>query len=79
MPEQLAIHGGKPTIPAKTIKPWPHVTEADRQAVMEVLSGETINEQRRIQSEKLSQEWAEYMGRKYCIQPIAGRRRYTCA
>ena len=72
MPEQLAIHGGTPTVPAKTIKPWPHITEADRQAVMEVLSGESINEQRRVQSEKLSQEWAGYMGRKYCIPANSG-------
>ena len=72
MPEQLAIHGGTPTVPAKTIKPWPHITEADRQAVMEVLSGASINEQRRIQSEKLSQEWAEYMGRRYCIPANSG-------
>jgi dTDP-4-amino-4,6-dideoxygalactose transaminase len=72
MPEPLAIHGGKPTVPAGQIKPWPHITEADRQAVMEVLSGENINEQRRIQSEKLSQEWAAYMGRKYCIPTNSG-------
>ncbi len=72
MSEQLAIHGGKPTVPAGMIRPWPHITEADRQAVMEVLSGEGINEQRRIQSEKLSQEWAAYMGRKYCIPTNSG-------
>ena len=58
MSEQLAIYGGKPTVPAGRIKPWPHITEADRQAVMEVLAGEGINEQRRIQSDKLSEEWA---------------------
>jgi dTDP-4-amino-4,6-dideoxygalactose transaminase len=54
------------------IKPWPHITQADRQAVMDVLSGESINEQRRIQSEKLSQEWATYMGRRYCIPTNSG-------
>ena len=72
MSEQLAIHGGKPTIPEGTIKPWPHVTDADRQAVMEVLSSESINEQRKIQSEALSQEWAAYVGRKYCIPTNSG-------
>ena len=30
MPEQLAIHGGQPTVPEGTIKPWPHITDADR-------------------------------------------------
>lgn len=72
MPEQLAIHGGKPTVPEGTIKPWPHITDADRQAVMEVLSSDSINEQRKIQSEALSQEWAAYVGRKYCIPTNSG-------
>ena len=72
MPEQLAIHGGKPTVPEGTIKPWPHIIDADRQAVMEVLSSDSINEQRKIQSEALSQEWAEYVGRKYCIPTNSG-------
>ena len=72
MPEQLAIHGGKPTVPEGTIKPWPHITDADRQAVMEVLSSDSINEQRKIQSEALSQEWAAYVGRKYCIPANSG-------
>ena len=72
MSEQLAIHGGTPTISEGTIKPWPHITDADRQAVMEVLSGESINEQRKIQSEALAQEWAAYVGRKYCIPTNSG-------
>ncbi|HID55881.1 TPA: DegT/DnrJ/EryC1/StrS family aminotransferase [Candidatus Poribacteria bacterium] len=72
MSERLAIHGGKPTIPPGAIKPWPHITEADRKAVLEVLSGGNINEQRRIQSERLSREWAEYIGRRYCIPTNSG-------
>lgn len=72
MSEQLAIHGGQPTIPEGTIKSWPHITDADRQAVMEVLSSDSINEQRKIQSEALSQEWAAYVGRKYCIPTNSG-------
>ena len=72
MSEQLAIHGGKPTVPEGTIKSWPHITDADRQAVMEVLSSDSINEQRKIQSESLSQEWAAYVGRKYCIPTNSG-------
>ena len=72
MSEQLAIHGGQPTIPEGAIKPWPYITDADRQAVMEVLSSDSINEQRKIQSEALSQEWAAYVGRKYCIPTNSG-------
>ena len=69
---ELAIHGGQPAIPEGAIKPWPHITDADRQAVMEVLSSDSINEQRKIQSEALSQEWAAYVGRKYCIPTNSG-------
>ena len=39
---------------------------------MEVLSGDSINEQRKTQSEALSQEWAAYVGRKYCIPANSG-------
>ena len=72
MSEQLAIHGGQPTVPEGTIKAWPHITDTDRQAVMEVLASDSINEQRKIQSEALSQEWAAYVGRKYCIPTNSG-------
>ncbi|HHZ93139.1 TPA: hypothetical protein EYN98_02270 [Candidatus Poribacteria bacterium] len=39
---------------------------------MEVLTGDSIGDQRRIQSEQLSQEWATFMGRKYCIPTNSG-------
>ncbi|MAP86938.1 hypothetical protein CMK16_06180 [Candidatus Poribacteria bacterium] len=39
MSEQLAIHNGEPIIPAGMIKPWPQITDADREAMMEVLAG----------------------------------------
>jgi len=72
MGEKLAIHGGNPTVPAGFIKPWPEITDADRDAVMEVLSTGNINEQRGIQSEALTKEWAGYMGVKYCIPVSSG-------
>ena len=62
MSEQLAIHIGEPIIPAGMIKPWPQITDADREAMMEVLAGGSIGAQcSRIQSEQLSQEWAAFM------------------
>ena len=39
MSEQLAIHNGELIIPAGMIKPWPQITDADREAMMEVLAG----------------------------------------
>ena len=72
MSEKLAIHGGKQTVPEGFIKPWPHVTEADQKAVMEVVTTPRITEQQRIQSEGLAKEWAQYMGIKYCIPVNSG-------
>jgi len=78
MSDQLALCGGKRTVPEGLIRPWPHVTEADRKAVMDVLEtptsvgppGET--NQQRLQSEGLAAEWAEYMGVKHCIPVNSG-------
>ena len=72
MSEKLAVHGGKRTVPEGLVQSWPHVTEADQKAVMDVFKSDRITEQQRIQSESLTKEWAEYMGVKYCIPVNSG-------
>ena len=72
MSGDLALRGGKRTVPDGFIKPWPHVTEADRRAVLAVLDTPRIADQQRIQSEGLAREWAEYMGVKHCIPVNSG-------
>ena len=72
MQDKLAIHGGPRTVPHGFIQPWPQVTDADRAAIAEVLATEKITEQQRIQSEGLAQEWAAYMGVRYCIPVNSG-------
>jgi dTDP-4-amino-4,6-dideoxygalactose transaminase len=72
MPEQLALQGGKSIVPEGTIKPWPHVTEADREAVMAVFDSAAITDQQRVQSEGLGREFAEYIGVKHCIPVNSG-------
>ena len=72
MSEQLAVHGGKRTVPEGFVQSWPHVTEADQRAVMDVFKSARITEQQRIQSECLTKEWAQYMGAKYCIPVNSG-------
>ena len=72
MQDKLAIHGGPRTVPHGFIQPWPQVTDADRAAIAEVLAAEKITEQQRIQSEGLAQEWAAYMGVRYCIPVNSG-------
>lgn len=72
MQKELAIHGGKRTVPEGFIKPWPEVTEADKKAVIEVLNTPRITGQQKIQSEGLAKEWGEYMGAEYCIPVNSG-------
>jgi len=72
MAEQLALRGGKRTVPEGFIRPWPEVTEADRQAVMAVFDSPRITDQQWAQSAGLAQEWAAYMGVKHCIPVNSG-------
>ena len=51
MAEKLAIAGGNRMVPEGFIKPWPYLTEDDREAVQAVLATERITEQQRIQAE----------------------------
>ena len=66
------MHGGNRVVPEGFIKPWPYLTEADREAVQAILETEKITEHQRIQAEGLAQEWAEYMGVEYCIPVNSG-------
>jgi len=72
MAEKLALKGGERTVPQGFIKPWPHVTDADRKAVADVLTTAKVNEQQNIQAGGLAKEWAEYMGVEYCIPVNSG-------
>ncbi|MGD8238979.1 MAG: DegT/DnrJ/EryC1/StrS family aminotransferase [Armatimonadota bacterium] len=72
MAKTLAVHGGERTVPEGFVRPWPEVTEADRQAVLEVLDTPKITEQQRTQSQALAKQWAEYMGLKHCIPVNSG-------
>ena len=72
MSAELAIHGGKRSVPEGFIKPWPHVTDTDRKAVMEVVETTAITTQQQTQFEGLAKEWADYMGVRYCIPVNSG-------
>jgi len=72
MAVKLATKGGPRTVPEGMVKPYPQITDADRQAVMEVLQCENLGEQRRIQAESLAKEWAEWLGVKFCIPCNSG-------
>jgi perosamine synthetase len=72
MSEQLALHGGRRTVPEGLIKPWPQLTEEDRRAVIEVLNAPNFAAQQWVQAEGLARDWAGYVGVKHCIPVNSG-------
>jgi perosamine synthetase len=68
----LAVNGGEPTVPPGAVRPWPHVTDTDRAAVMEVLAADNLSEPRWRESEGLARDFAEYVGAQYCIPTNSG-------
>lgn len=72
MTQDLALFGGTPTVPPGTVKPWPHITDEDRRAVADVLAGDALGPQRQLQSQRLSEEFAEFVGVKHCIPTNSG-------
>jgi perosamine synthetase len=69
---KLAIDGGKAVIDVSTIKPWPVIDERDKKAVLRVLEGDFICGGEAPEVKALEQEWARYVGRKYCLTASSG-------
>ncbi len=71
MAEKLAIKGGNPAVPPSVEKyslNFPILSEDDIQAATDVLkSGRLMGSPGSPQIAALAQEWAEYVGAKYCI------------
>lgn len=71
MADTLAINGGEKVIPDGVCKKWPFITEDDKRAVMEVLD-HGLNSADTPQINALQEEWAEYVGVKYCLATNSG-------
>ena len=69
---KLAIHGGEPVVAKGAVRPWPHVTDDDRAAVMEVLRDGNMEAQREAQFKGLAEDWARYMGVAHAIPCNSG-------
>ena len=72
MSERLAIDGGTPVIDAGSIKPWPVIDQRDKDAVMRVLEGTYLCGGGAPEAKALEEEWARYVGRKYCLTTSSG-------
>ena len=75
MGQQLAVLGGPRVISENIFKPWPIITEADKQAVCDVL--DAAGEERLwggtgSTTTKLQEAWSERIGRKHTLMTNSG-------
>ncbi|HEY7201619.1 MAG TPA: DegT/DnrJ/EryC1/StrS family aminotransferase [Candidatus Dormibacteraeota bacterium] len=74
-PAALALLGGAPAVPREARRvEWPVVTEADRDAVVEVLaSGRFVSTSpSATEVDRLEQEWARFTGARHCVAVSSG-------
>ncbi len=72
MSNKLAIDGGMPVLDPSEIKPWPIIGESEKRAVMRVLESGYLCGAGAPEVSKLEKEWAEYIGRRYCLTTSSG-------
>ena len=70
--EKLAISGGPQTVPASMVRSWPPITEEDRQAVLAVMDSDHLHGTGAPQAVAFQEEWAQYVGSKYCLVTNSG-------
>lgn len=69
---QLAIKGGLRVVPEGMIKPWPHITEEDKRAVMEALERASPWRYPFEEVEELERAWAEFIGINFALACNSG-------
>ena len=72
MSEKLAICGGKKVVPERLKIKWPVITDEDKKAVNEVLDSGILFGPYSPQVVALQEEFAKYIGTKYCIAMNSG-------
>jgi len=72
MTRKLAIRGGEKTVPDIIVKTWPPITQEDEKAVLAVLRSDTLSGATAPQTTALQEEWARYVGVKYCLATNSG-------
>lgn len=69
---ELAIKGGLRVVPEGMIKPWPHITEEDKRAVIEALENASPWRYPFEEVVALEREWAQFVGTKYALACNSG-------
>jgi len=68
----LAIHGGPRAVPPGLKKPWPEITQEDKDAVMAVLDRGALTGIHGPEAMALEKEWAEFCGSRYALNFNSG-------
>ncbi len=68
----LAINGGSPLVPKDKLTPWPILTSKDREYVNQVLDSGILAGAFAPHVKALQEEFADYLGIKYCIAVNSG-------
>ena len=72
MSAELAIQGGPKTVPDGMVKPWPPITQEDKDAVLAVLDSGHLHGTSAPNALALQQEWADYCGAKHALVTNSG-------
>lgn len=72
MERKLAIKGGRRTVDENLKIKWPVISEEDKKAVVEVLDSGTVFGPYAPQMVMLQEEFAKFVGTKYCIAMNSG-------
>ena len=72
MRKKLAVKGGKKVVPDNLKVKWPIITREDKEAVMAVLDRGTVWGAYAPEVMGLQEEFARYIGTKYCIAVNSG-------
>ncbi len=68
----LAIQGGPRTVPPGLKKPWPEITQEDKDAVMAVLDRGSLTGIHGPEAMALEKEWADFCGCRYALNFNSG-------
>ena len=79
MDEKLALFGGEKTVPGGLKIKWPVISQGDKDQVMEVLDSGILWGPYSPQVKGLQEEFAKYIGTKYCIALNSGTAALHCA
>jgi dTDP-4-amino-4,6-dideoxygalactose transaminase len=72
MAEKLAVDGGTRVVPENMVKSWPPINDDDKQAVLAVMDSDSLHGTGAPQAVAFQNEWAEYVGARYCLVTNSG-------